>query len=59
MTDLFEMGSVGPYIWGAYGVTAVALVLLAVFSLRANKSAAEMVDRMRPKRRKKSDKEQA
>ncbi|MFC4346442.1 heme exporter protein CcmD [Kordiimonas lipolytica] len=53
MTDLFDMGSVGPFVWGAYGVTAVGLVALLVMSLRANKAAAEQVERMRPKRRKK------
>ncbi|SDD34722.1 heme exporter protein CcmD [Kordiimonas lacus] len=55
MTDLFDMGSVGPFVIGAYGVTAVALVALAVLSLRANKAAAAEVERMRPKRRRKPD----
>jgi len=55
MTDLFDMGSVGPFVWGAYGVTALGLVALAFFSLRAGKSAAAEVERMRPRRRTKSD----
>ncbi len=56
MTDLFDMGSVGPFVWGAYGVTALGLVTLAVLSLRAGKSAAAEVERMRPRRRTRADK---
>ncbi|NVJ98383.1 MAG: heme exporter protein CcmD [Alphaproteobacteria bacterium] len=51
MTDLFDMGSVGPFVWGAYGATFVGLAGLAVISLRANAQAAKEVERMRPKRR--------
>lgn len=40
--DFFAMGGYGFYVWGAYGVTALALVL-EVTSLRARSRAAAKV----------------
>lgn len=53
MTDLFDMGSVGVFVWGAYGVSAAGLVGLAIASLRANRAAAAEVERLRPRRQRK------
>lgn len=59
MSDFLSMGGFANYVWSAYGITAIALVGLAVFSLRANAEAKKQVDRMRPKRRKANAEETA
>ena len=40
MMDFFAMGGYGFYVWGAYGVTALAIAL-EVFSVRARWRAAK------------------
>ena len=40
MNDFFAMGGYGFYVWGAYGVTALVL-LVELVALRARRRAAE------------------
>jgi heme exporter protein D len=39
MSEFFAMGGYGFYVWGAYGVAALAIVV-EVLALRARRSAA-------------------
>ena len=52
MAEFLDMGGYAAFVWTAYGVSAGALVLLAVSSLRAGKKARERVEKLRPRRRK-------
>jgi len=52
MDGYFEMGGYAFYVWTSYGVTALVLIALAVFSLRANAAAKAEVERLKPKRQK-------
>lgn len=47
MTDwqtFFEMGGYAAYVWPAYGVSALALIVLAVLSWRAMRRSERLVD---------------
>lgn len=46
------MGKHAIFIWSAYGVTFLALVGLALLSLKAHRTAERDVERLRPKRQK-------
>ena len=45
--DFLSMGGYGFYVWGAYGVTALA-VILEIVSVRARARAAERLAKGRP-----------
>ncbi len=57
MDGFFEMGGYAIYVWSSYGITALVLAALAFLSLRANASAKAEVERIRPKRTKRSKRE--
>ncbi|WP_262692279.1 heme exporter protein CcmD [Kordiimonas aestuarii] len=52
MAEFLDMGGYAAFVWTAYGLTALALVVLAVSSLRAGKKARDRVEQLRPRRRK-------
>ncbi len=54
MDGFFEMGGYALYVWSSYGITAMVLALLAALSLRANAAAKAEVERLKPKRPKRS-----
>jgi len=37
LSEFFAMGGYGGYVWGAYGVTALAMIILLVNSLATSK----------------------
>lgn len=39
MTDFFEMGGYAGYVWSSYGLTAIALLVLLMVSLRSLKKS--------------------
>jgi heme exporter protein D len=51
MSEFLSMGQYATYIWVSYGITALALILLALLSLRANAAARREVERLRPRRK--------
>lgn len=57
MADFLNMGGFASYVWSAYGVTVLALLGLAISSLRANKAAKSEVERLRPARRNRAETE--
>ncbi|WP_417456224.1 heme exporter protein CcmD [Kordiimonas sp.] len=50
--DALDMGKHAIFIWAAYGVTFVSLIVLALLTLKAHRTAARDVERQRPKRQK-------
>ena len=55
VTEFLAMGGYAPYVWGAYGLTAVVVIGLVAGSLAQRRSAARTLaalERLRPKRRK-------
>lgn len=45
MSEFFAMGGYAAYVWSAYGITAIVLVLNAVVPLRAERAALEKLAR--------------
>lgn len=43
MSEFFAMGGYAAYVWPAYGISAIALITLAVISWRAMIRAERMV----------------
>jgi len=52
MADFFHMGGYAVFVWSAYGISTVALVWLAVSSLRASRTTRKRVETLRARRRK-------
>lgn len=52
MAEFFHMGGYATFVWTAYGLTAAALLVLAVTSVRGAKKTRERVEALRPRRRK-------
>lgn len=59
MADMIEMGGYASFVWSSYGITFLALGLLALGSFKAMKNAQKSMETLRetarPKRRSKSD----
>lgn len=51
MTEFLHMGGYAAFVWGAYGVAALALIWLALASLGGQRRARRQVDRQRAARR--------
>lgn len=47
MSEFFNMGGYGLYVWGAYGVTAVLLVAELVLLVRRRTALLDRLKRMR------------
>jgi len=43
MNEFLQMGGYASYIWSAYGLSAVVLIALVVWSLKTNRDAAKLV----------------
>ncbi|MCB9949268.1 MAG: heme exporter protein CcmD [Rhodospirillaceae bacterium] len=57
LEQFLSMGGYGAYVWGAYGLCAVVMVLLVVLTLkrlRANERTLKMLDGLRASRRQQS-----
>lgn len=52
MTEFLHMGGYATFVWTAYGLTAAALIVLALSSIRGAKKTRERVEALRPRRRK-------
>ena len=50
MIDLFSMGGYAAYVWGAYGICALALIALLVVSQRRLKVLERQVGHLLPAR---------
>ena len=62
MSEFFSMGGYGSYIWSSYGVTAFAMIVLLVATLRGLRSSKVERDQLeavlqsrRPRRSKKTE----
>lgn len=51
MAEFFDMGGYAAYVWTAYGLSAVALVALALSSRRKLKESADAVEAARARRK--------
>lgn len=51
MAEFFDMGGYALYVWTAYGVSAAALIWLAVSSRKQLKESAAAVDAARARRK--------
>lgn len=47
MSEFFAMGGYGAFIWPCYGLTAIAMIILVVQSLRSMRSNEKLVDTLR------------
>ncbi|WP_417828517.1 heme exporter protein CcmD [Thalassospira sp.] len=63
MSEFFSMGGYGSYIWASYGITALAMIVLLMTTLRGLRSSRIERDQLeatlqsrRPRRNKKADK---
>ncbi|WP_417449481.1 heme exporter protein CcmD [Kordiimonas sp.] len=52
MAEFLDMGGYATFVWIAYGLTALALVGLAVSSVRGVRKTRARVEALRPRRRK-------
>lgn len=43
MNEFFQMGGYAGYIWSAYGISAIVLIALIVWSLKAHRDTAKLV----------------
>ncbi|MFV1851560.1 MAG: heme exporter protein CcmD [Thalassospira sp.] len=62
MSEFFSMGGYGSYIWSSYGITALAMIILLVATLRGLRSSRIERDQLeavlqsrRPRRSKKTE----
>lgn len=62
MNEFFSMGGYGSYIWSSYGLTALAMIILLVATLRGLRSSRIERDQLevvlqsrRPRRSKKTE----
>jgi heme exporter protein D len=51
MSEFFHMGGYAEFVWTAYGLSAVALTLLLVRSIRRAKETSAQVEAMRRMRK--------
>ena len=52
MAEFLHMGGYAAFVWTAYGLTAAALLVLAITSIRGARKTRERVEALRPRRRK-------
>ncbi|MEM7446165.1 MAG: heme exporter protein CcmD [Pseudomonadota bacterium] len=55
MSAFFEMGGYAPYVWGAYGLTALVVVGLLILSIRRLRAAQRMLSLLEQARRGRGD----
>lgn len=44
--DAFDMGKYAPYVWGAYGVTAAAIIIEIIMLKRRHRTILRQLSRM-------------
>jgi len=47
MADFFSMGGYGAYVWPSYGLCAVIMLALLIFSLRSLKTTEHTFERLK------------
>jgi heme exporter protein D len=47
MADFFSMGGYGAYVWPSYGLCAVTMLALLIFSLRSLKTTENTFERLK------------